>query len=166
MWKEAIEVYRSILAQNPKVPGIHFRIASILLDTSASAEAAAEAKRELNAELEINPKDAAAVFALGEIARRAGTWEEAIQLFSRASQMDAGFLEAYFGLGMSLNAAGKHADAIAPLERYAKGVPDDPAGHYQLAVAYSRTGNKAGAERELQLQREALAKGGARKPLS
>jgi predicted Zn-dependent protease len=166
MWKEAIEAYRSILAQNPKVPGIHFRIASILLDTSASAEAAAEAKRELNAELEINPKDAAAVFALGEIARRAGTWEEAIQLFSRASQMDAGFLEAYFGLGMSLNAAGKHADAIAPLERYAKGVPDDPAGHYQLAVAYSRTGNKAGAERELQLQREALAKGGARKPLS
>jgi len=158
MWKEAIDAYRNILAQDPKAPGIHFHIASILLDTSSSAESVAEAKKELEAELEINPKSAAAVFALGEIARRAGTWDEAIRLFTRASQLDVGFLEAYLGLGQSLNAAGKYADAIAPLERYSKSVPDDPAGHYQLAIAYSRTGNKAAADRELQLQRESLAK--------
>jgi predicted Zn-dependent protease len=158
MWKEAIEAYRNILAQDPKVTGIHFRIASILLDTSSTAESAAEAKKELEAELEINPKNAAAVFALAEIARRAGTWDEAIRLFTRASQLDVGFLEAYLGLGQSLNAAGKYADAIAPLQRYAMGVPDDPAGHYQLAIAYSRTGNKAAADRELKLQQEALAK--------
>lgn len=164
MWKEANEAYRQILAQHPKHPGIHFRIASILLDRSSSAEAAAEAKKELEAELEINPGSAAAVFVLGEIARRAGAWDEAIQLFSRASQLDVGFLEAYLARGMSLNAAGKYADAIAPLEHYAKGVPDDPAGHYQLALAYSRTGNKAAADRELQLQREAAAKEGARRP--
>ena len=163
MWKEAIEAYRNILVQDPKVPGIHFRIAGILLDTSPTAESAAEAKKELEAELEINPKSAAAVFVLGEIARRAGAWDEAIRHFMRASQLDAGFLEAYHALGMTLNAAGKYSDAIAPLERYAKGVPDDPAGHYQLAIAYSRTGNKAAADRELKLQQEALAKAGARK---
>jgi len=166
MWKEAIEAYRNILAQDPKVPGVHFRIASILLDMSQSAEAAADAKKELDAELELNPKSAAAVFVLGEIARRAGSWDEAIRLFTRASQLDVGFLEAFFGLGMSLNAAGRFVDAIAPLERYAKGVPDDPAGHYQLALAYSRTGNKAGADRELKLQQEALAKSGVRRPPS
>jgi predicted Zn-dependent protease len=104
------------------------------------------------------------VFALGEISRRAGEWDEAIRLFTRAKQLDAGFLEAYLALGMSLNAAGKYADAVAPLERYAKGVPADPAGHYQLALAYSRTGNKAGANRELQLQREAAAKAPASRP--
>ncbi len=158
MWKEAIEAYRNILSQDPKVPGIHYRIATILLDTSPTAEAAAEATRELNAELEINPKDAAAVFVLGEVARRAGNWDEAIRQFTRASQLDAGFMEAYFSLGLSFIAAGKYADAIPPLERYAKAVPDDPAGHYQLAIAYSRTGNKAAADRQLQLQREALAK--------
>jgi Flp pilus assembly protein TadD len=118
----------------------------------------------LEAELEINPKSAAAVFALGEIARRAGAWDEAIQLFSRASQLDAGFLEAYHALGMSLNAAGRFKEAIAPLERYAKGVPDDPAAHYQLAIAYSRTGDKGAADRELKLQQEALAKSGVRRP--
>lgn len=163
MWKEAIEAYRSILAQDPKATSVHFRIATILLDTSSSPESAAEAKKELEAELEVNPKSAVAVFALGEIARRAGTWEEAVRLFTRASQMDVGFLEAYFSLGISLNAAGKYADAIAPLERYAKGVPDDPAGHYQLAIAYSRTGNKAAADRELKLQQEALAKQAVRR---
>lgn len=164
MWKEAIQAYRDILAQDPKVPEIHYRIASILLDTTPGAEAAAEAKKELEAELRINPKSATAVFALGEIARRAGLWDEAVGFFTRASQMDAGFLEAYFSLGLSLSAAGKFAEAIAPLERYAKGVPDDPAGHYQLAVAYSRTGNKAAADRELKLQQEALARAAARKP--
>ena len=164
MWKEAIEAYRNILAQDPKFAGVHFRIASILLDTSSTAEAAAEAKKELQAELEINPNSAAAVFVMGEIARRAGIWDEAIKLFTRASQLDAGFLEAYFSLGISLNASGKYADAIAPLERYAKNVPEDPAGHYQLAMAYSRTGNKAAADRELKLQQEALAKAGVRRP--
>lgn len=158
MWKEAIEAYRKILAQNPKVPDIHFRIATILLDTSGSAEATAQAKKELEAELEIDPRRAAAVFVLGEIARRAGQWDEAVRLFTSASEMDVGFLEAYLGLGMTLNAAGRFADAIKPLERYAKGAPDDPAGHYQLAIAYSRSGDKEAAERELKLQREALAK--------
>jgi len=162
MWKEAVEAYRNLLVENPKVLGIHYRIAAILLDTSPGAEA--EAKKELEAELEINPKNASAVFALGEIARRAGAWDEAIRLFTRASQLDAGFLEAYHALGLSLNAAGKYAEAVAPLERYAKSLPDDPAGHYQLAIAYSRTGNKAAAERELKLHQETLAKAGTRKP--
>lgn len=163
MWKEAVEAYRKILEQHPKFPGIHYRIASILLDTSSSPEAVAEAKKELEAEIEIDPKSAIAVFALGEIARRAGSWDQAIRLFTRALELDVGFLEAGLALGMSLNAAGKHAEAVAPLERYTKGAPDDPAGHYQLAIAYARTGNKEGADRELRLQREAAAKAAARR---
>ena len=61
-------------------------------------------------------------------------------------------------LGMSLNSAGKFSDAIAPLESYVKMQPGDPAGHYQLATAYARTGRKQEAEREMALQREAAAK--------
>jgi len=36
--------------------------------------------------------------------------------------------------------------------------PGDPAGHYQLATAYARTGRKADAEREMAREREATAK--------
>ena len=78
--------------------------------------------------------------------------------FSRASKLDEGFVEAYLALGMSLNSSGKFSDAISPLQSYVKMQPGDPAGHYQLATAYARTGRKAEAEREMALQRETAAK--------
>ena len=74
-------------------------------------------------------------------------------------QLDEGFLEAYLALGMSFNSAGKFPQAITPLETYVKLQPGDPAGHYQLATAYARTGRKQDAEREMKLQQEATAKG-------
>ncbi|PYV63700.1 MAG: hypothetical protein DMG95_06210, partial [Acidobacteria bacterium] len=61
-------------------------------------------------------------------------------------------------LGISLNSGGKFGNAVAPLEKYVKMQPADPAGHYQLATAYARTGRKLDADREMALQREAEAK--------
>ena len=58
---------------------------------------------------------------------------------------------------MSLNAANRFSEGVAPLEKYVKVLPDDPAGHYQLSIAYARTGRKEEAVRELALQQE-LAK--------
>ena len=54
-------------------------------------------------------------------------------------------------LGMSLNSAGKFSDAIKPLQTYINMLPADPAGHYQLATSYARTGRKADADREIAL---------------
>jgi tetratricopeptide (TPR) repeat protein len=157
-WDEAIGAYRKILAQDPTQPEIHFRIARIILDKSPTPESTTEAKKELEEELKIDPQSASAEFVLGELARRAGEWDASILHFTRASEFDAGFLEAYLALGMSLSSAGKYAEAIGPLQQYVKMTPEDPAGHYQLAMAYSHTGNKEAADRELRLQREALDK--------
>jgi len=154
-WDEAIAAYRKILDQNAKEPEVHYRIARILLDQSSTADATEKAKAELQEELAINPGMAAAEFILGEIARRAADWGPADQHFQRASELDAGFSEAYLARGMSLAGAGKFSEAIKPLEKYVKMQPEDPAGHYQLAIAYSRTGNKQSAEREMELQRKA-----------
>ena len=148
---------------NPGKCGI-FRIASILLDRDWNATSVAEASKELEAELKVNPQNASAVFVLGEIARREGAWETAIQRFSRAVELDAGFLEAQLALGQSLNAAGRYAEALKPLEGYTQRVPDDPAGHYQLAIAYSRTGNKAAADRAMEHQQQAASKAALRRP--
>jgi predicted Zn-dependent protease len=154
-WDEAIDAYHKILEQYPKQPEIHYRIARILLDQSGTADATEKARTELNQELAVNPGNAAAEFILGEIARRAADWGTAVQHFQRASELDAGFSEAYLARGMSLAGEGKFAEAVAPLERYVKMQPEDPAGHYQLAIAYSRTGNKPAAEREMELQKKA-----------
>ena len=55
---------------------------------------------------------------------------------------------------MSLASAGKFGEAIPPLETYVKMEPGDPSGHYQLAIAYGRTGNTDGAAREMALQQQ------------
>jgi tetratricopeptide (TPR) repeat protein len=155
-WDKALAEYRKILEQEPKLHGIHYRLGRILL--SKSPPETENAKAEFEAELKVDPDDAPAEFLLGEIARQAGEWDEAIGHFSRASKLDEGFQEAYLALGMSLNAAGKFSDAIPPLESYVKMQPSDPAGHYQLATAYARTGRKQEADHEMTLQREAMAK--------
>jgi predicted Zn-dependent protease len=159
---EAIAEYRKLLAEDPKLPELHFRIARLLLEKNPPQTE--EAKRELDEELKVAPNNSAAEFALGEIARRDADWPTAIAHFKRATELDAGFVEAFLALGMSLNAAGRFEEAIQPLQRYVKMQPEDPAGHYQLATAYSRNGNKAAAERELAEQRRLVEAHPVRRP--
>jgi len=157
-WAEAAAEYQKILDHDPNAPGIHFRLGRVAFSKGESEENAEEAKKEFEQELKIDPSDAAAEFSLGEIFRRRAQWNEAIAHFSAAARLDTGFAEAYLALGMSQVSAQRFAEAIAPLEKYVKIVPDDPAGHYQLAIAYDRTGRKESAARELELQRAAAAK--------
>ena len=155
-WDKASAEYNKILAQNPKQPEIHFRLGRILL--SKSPPDADGARKEFQQELKVNPGNASAEFMLGETARQAGQWDDAALHFSRAAKLDEGFVEAYLALGMSLNSAGKFSDAIKPLQTYINMLPADPAGHYQLATSYARTGRKADADREMALQRDMAAK--------
>jgi tetratricopeptide (TPR) repeat protein len=153
---KAVTQYRTILEKNPRRHGIHYRIGRLFLTkTPADTE---NARKEFEDELKVDPNSAAAEFLLGEIARQAGQWDDAIKRFGRAAKLDEGFVEAYLALGISLNAAGKFGDAVSPLESYVKMQPDDPAGHYQLATAYARTGRKQDAQREMTLQQETAAK--------
>lgn len=155
-WDRASAQYQRILSQDPKTPDIHYRLGRILL--SKNPPDAEGAKKEFDEELKLDPANASANFMLGEIARQAGEWNDAVEHFSRAAKLDQGFAEAYLALGISLNSSGRFSDAVAPLESYVKMVPADPAGHYQLATAYARSGHKPEAEREMALQKETAAK--------
>ena len=157
-WDEAEAAYRRILEKYPEQPGIHYRLGRIILSKPSSGSSTDAAKKEFEAELKIDPNAASAEFMLGDLARQATQWDDAIAHFSRAAQLDAGFSEAFLGLGISFNATGKHSDAVAPLEKYVKMEPSDPAGHYQLAIAYARTGRTQDANREIALQHEAEKK--------
>ncbi len=156
---EASAIYENILKKNPQTPGIHYSLGQILLAEAGADGSTDAAKAEFSKETSVDPLNAAAEFILGELDRRAGQWDTANQHFSRAIKIDAGFSEAYLALGMSLAASGKFEAAVAPLEQYVKLQPDDPAGHYQLAIAYRRTGNQKGAAQEIALQAKAAANG-------
>lgn len=153
-WDDATAQFRKILEQNPNQQGIHYQLGRILLSKPLDPTVNEEARKEFEAELKVNPTSPSAEFMLGDLASRNQKTDEAIEHFSRAMQFDAGLAEAYLGLGMALNAAGKYSEAIVPLKKYTEMDPSDPAGYYQLATAYARTGNKPEADRLLAVQRQ------------
>jgi len=154
-WDEAEKEYREVLAQNPRLPGIHYRLGRILLSKpNFSPQVAAQAKQEIQKELEIDPSNAGAEYVLGALARQNQEWEEAIQHFSRAAKLDAGFGDAFLDLGTALASVKRYSEAIPPLEAAVKLEPQNPAAHYNLAVAYRRDGRKSDADREFAIHRK------------
>lgn len=156
--EQAAAIYRAILAKHPHVAGIHYALGQIALAKAGDSGSTVAAQKQFEEELAVNPTNASAEFILGELARRKGDWAVAVKHFSRTLHIDAGFVEAYLGLGMSLAGEGKYAEAKPPLEHYVKLEPNDPAGHYQLAIADARTGDQAGARRQMALHAQAVAR--------
>lgn len=157
-WDDAAAEYRTIIEINPVLPGIHARLGRALLSKSQpTPEVVAEAKKNFEQELEIDPRNASAEFVLGELAKNDGDLSTAIVHYTKATHLDAGFAEAYFGLGTALVSSKRFSDAIPPLEKYEKLAPESPTGHYQLALAYAGAGRKDDANREAALQRDTAA---------
>jgi len=154
-WDEAAREYDAIVQKEPRLPGIHFRIGRLLLSRpNPPADSAERARKEFQQELEIDPGNAGAEYVLGELSRQAQQWDEAARHFSRASQLDPGFGDAFLGLGATLISQRKFSEAVAPLEKAVKLEPQNPGAHYNLAMAYSRSGRKEAAEKEFAIHRE------------
>jgi tetratricopeptide (TPR) repeat protein len=154
-WDEAAAEYQKILELNPLAPGIHARLGRALLSKpQLTSEVIEEVKKNFEAELEIDPKNASAEYVLGDLAKNDNDMAAAIRHFSRAAKLDTGFSDAYLALGMALNSAKRFSDAIPPLETYEVLAPDSPTGHFQLAMAYAGVGRKVDANREAALQRQ------------
>ena len=159
-WDQAAKEYDAVLSQHPDAPGIHFRIGRLLLSKpNPDAVVVERARKEMLAELKIDPSNAGAEYVLGELAHQDQNWDEAIAHFSKASSLDAGFGDAFLGLGESLIATKKFDEAIPPLEKAVQLESANPATHYNLATAYSRAGRKADADREFAIHRQ-MTQGG------
>src|SRR5580704_15240378 len=125
-WDEAAKEYRLILQQNPRLPGIHFRVGRLLLSKpNPSPTMAEEAKKEMQQELEIDLSNAGADYVLGALAQQSQQWDDAIQHFSRATKLDASFGDAFVGLGACLGSAKRFSEAIPPLENAVKLEPEN-----------------------------------------
>ena len=117
----------------------------------------ARAKKEFAEELAIDPRNAAAEYILGEMARQASDWTEAIARFSSAAKLDANFGDAFMGWGAALIAERKFEEAVRPLQRAAALQPGNTAAHYNLGLALMRIGKKEEADKEFAVQRKLLA---------
>ena len=160
-WDDAAKEYEAVLQQNPRLPGIHYRLGRILVSRPGfGPEAAENAKHEFEQELEIDPSNAGAEYVLGALARQKEEWGDAIAHFSRATKIDASFADAFLGLGSSLISVKQFTEAIPALETAVKLQPENPDIHYNLATAYSRVGRKEDAAKQFAIHREMLAASG------
>ena len=157
-WDKAIAEYRVLLAREPRMPGIHYRIGQLILTLPATAKSNDDARREFEEELKIYPQNTGAEYLLGELARKSGRLPAAIEHYTNATKLSPSLAEPWFGLGRCLLDSGRAPEAVAPLETAAKLAPDNPTIHMTLAHAYQELGRKDDAAREFALQKSAAAK--------
>ncbi|MDP9225659.1 MAG: tetratricopeptide repeat protein, partial [Actinomycetota bacterium] len=143
---DAIKEYQQVLAMAPNRPGLHFRLGRVLLSRSEQAKgdsaAEAEALKEFEQELQIDPTNANAAYEIGEMQRKSGQFDKAIESFRRAVDSYPGFVEALVGLGRTLVAAGESSAALPHLRKAISLNPRDEVAFYQIAQAYRALGQE------------------------
>ncbi len=125
----ALGEYRKVLALAPGRPGIHYRLGRVFLARArpplSEADAEANAAREFEQELQIDPTNADAAYELGEIRRKAGDLDKARELFELAVRSYPEFEQGLVGLGRVLVAQGKVDLALPPLTKAVSMNPED-----------------------------------------
>ena len=142
--ESALGAYREVLKKNPNHPGIHFRLGRVhLMRVAQDATAEAEALKEFELELQLDPTNANAAYEAGELHRKATRFDQAKELFALAVKYYPDFEDALVGLGRT-EVALRHAEqAITPLRKAVALNANNEVAWFQLTQAYRTVGNAA-----------------------
>ena len=77
----AINEYRQVLQMDLGRRGIHFRLGRVLLARAQQSDSQAEALKEFEQEVELDPTNANAAYEIGEIYHKSGQLEKAREFF-------------------------------------------------------------------------------------
>jgi len=146
-YAEAANEYRQILKSAPEAPGVHYKLGRMILRSDLSPEADAKALAEFRRELDNNPADVPALTEIGEIHLKANRVGDAMQAFSRATDLQPGYVQARIGLAKVLIAQKELPKALEQLEAASKLAPEDESVAYNLMIAYRGLGRVADAKR-------------------
>jgi tetratricopeptide (TPR) repeat protein len=149
-WQRAIDAYRHALRMDPSLQGAHLQIAVLLLTHSPDPNIWQPALAELKQELKVNPSSSEAEYEIGEIYRKHGQLNQAVEAFNRSLQLDPSAVPARIGLAKALNSLGRKQEALASLMPAQKTAPDDADVHFLLAQLY----RELGRSQEARSQRE------------
>jgi tetratricopeptide (TPR) repeat protein len=122
------------IARAQKSPTAQAALAHAYEDLAANKLAEAAAQLEIAVRFE--PGFALGWYLLGSVSRRAGDPDRAAAGYRRYIELRPAEPDAYFGLGVCLDAVGDHAGAIAALKHYAE---SDPRASSAPFVAEART---------------------------
>jgi len=140
---DAQKYFQVLLANHPSAPGVHYLYATFLLPDNS-----ADGLRELQKELQLNPKHAAALVYSALEYLRLGNLQEALTYAQRSVDAAPQYFATHLVLGKLLVTSGQTAKAIQQLELAKKQAPDSPQVHFELASAYLQAGRDDDAARE------------------
>jgi Tfp pilus assembly protein PilF len=150
-YADAIAEYRKAIAKNAAALNLHFRLGRALLLNSHGPQSLAAARKEFEAELVLNPGDAAAEYQVGQILLAEQKSDAALARFERALEGRPDFPEAMLAIAKLRLARKENARAIALLESAVRLQPRNEAAHYNLMLAYRNAGRTEDAAREAEI---------------
>ncbi len=142
---EAVAEYRKAIAKSPSSLNLHFRLGRAILLQSHDAAGLAGARKEFEAELALNPRDAAAEFQVGQLFIAEQKNAEAATRLERALAMNPDFAEAAVALARLYLQAKRAAEAIRLLEHAVEVQPRNESARYSLMLAYRNAGRAGDA---------------------
>jgi predicted Zn-dependent protease len=149
----AIIAFNHVLAIDPHRPGIHYRLGRVYLarfQESQKPDDRDSAKREFQAELEIDPGNGNAAYELAKMAADDNNLEEARKQFETVIARFPDFEQALVGLGGVYLQSQAGAQAVDPLQRATKLDANDEVAWYRLAQAERAAGNREAAQKALE----------------
>ena len=156
---DAVAEFHKAIAQNTKLPGVHYALAVALLATAGNSKLA-EAEAELRAEITNNPKDATAYAALGHLlathSQSPADTIEAEANLKHATQLDPASPDAFLYLGQFYAEQKRIPEAEAALRQsialtadVSRNAFQVQKAHYLLGRLLMQSGDKAGADQQI-----------------
>lgn len=154
-WEEAKPYAEQVLAAHPDDREMHLMLVDVALNDEHNL---ANARKHVDICLKQNPGDPGALYYLGMIQKMEGDVKGAIQSLAKSVASNPKNADAQGALGALSLQAGELTRAVPALEQAVLLAPEQAQNHYQLALAYSRSGVPDKAKVQLELYEQMKAK--------
>lgn len=157
----AVTEFKRAIEENPRLPGAHYLLASVLLATGGDASNVEGAEAELKKELIISPNDSTTYAALGKIAATRNNYPEAETYLKKAILLGSQSPDAYLYLGQIYFDTNRSAEAETALRQCIRLTTDVSRNRYQVQKAHfllgrilMKKGQQDAAHAEMDVARE------------
>ncbi|HYK34464.1 tetratricopeptide repeat protein [Alloacidobacterium sp.] len=133
---QALTEFKRTIEENPRLPGAHYSLATILIATGGDESHMESAEAELKKELAISPNDAMTYAALGKIAANRNHYPEAETYLKKAVALAPQSPDAYLYLGQMYFNMNRNDEAETALHQCIRLTTDVSRNRYQVQNAH------------------------------
>jgi len=157
----AVTEFERAIEENPRLPGVHYLLAAVLLATGTDDAHVSAAEENLKKEIAISPRDAMSYTALGKIAATHNHYAEAETWLKKATALDPNDPDTWLYLGQIYFDLRRTSEAKDALRQCIRETTDVSRNRYQVQKAhfllgriFMQDGQQDAANAEMKVSRE------------